>query len=567
MSLEVDMSLFDIFKMSCQFIRHKIEQYSRSTSKTTIINTQFGQVRGRQRITLHNDQELYFAFEGIPFAKPPLGDLRFRAPQPPECWEGVRDCTYPRSKPTQMYCMLNIAHGSEDCLHLNVYTKKLSSEKPLPVMVWIYSGGFQVGEASKDMHGPDYFMQKDIVLVTFNHRLGALGFLSLSDPDLNVPGNAGLKDQVMALRWIHKNITNFNGDSNNITLMGMSSGAASVQIMMTTEQTRGLFHKAILMSGSSLCHWANDMKYNWPYRLACYLGYIGSNNDKDVLHFLQGASSTQLARCNAILSQEDKRDYLLFPFVPTVEPYITEGCVISEPNVNTLSKAWGNEIPVIIGSTSFEGLFSYQYVKRDYTHFLSDFKTMIPREIRETCNLEQLEDHIKQLKLHSFKDASRDCMEFNECLVLLSMKHFRHAVHRTALARLAYAPRMPTYLYRFDFDSPTFNFFRLLLCGPDQRGAAHADDFFYMFYGVPAFKVNNTSPEYQTIEHIINMWTTFATHGNPNYAQAAPITWEPLKPDVPQMCLNIGRRLQFIELPEAKELKLWDSFYDNINLF
>ncbi|KAH8310447.1 hypothetical protein KR044_001377, partial [Drosophila immigrans] len=564
-----DQKKYNTFKylFTCRFIRHKIEQYSMGTNNTIIINTHYGQVRGRQRMTLYDDQELYYAFEGIPYAKPPVGELRFRAPQPHECWEGVRDCTYPRSKPMQMYCMLNISHGSEDCLHLNVYAKKLMSEKPLPVMVWIYSGGFQVGEASKDIHSPDYFMQKDVVLVTFNHRLGALGFLSLSDPDLNVPGNAGLKDQVLALRWIHENITRFNGDPNNITLMGMSSGAASAQILMTTEQTRGLFHKAILMSGSSFCHWANDAKYNWAHRLACYLGYEGSNNDKAVLRFLQGASSGQLAKCNEILSQEEKRDYLLFAFVPTVEPYISEGCVISEPNVGKLPQAWGNEISVIIGSTSFEGLFSYQYVKRDQTHFLTDFKAMIPREVREASTPDQLEDHIKRLKLLSFEDASRNFMELDECLKLLSLKHFRHAVHRTALARLAYAPKIPTYLYRFDFNSPTFNFFRLLLCGRHQQGTAHADDLFYLFYGVPAFKLNRYSPEYQTIEHMINLWTAFATHGNPNYSQTAPITWDPLKPNAPQMCLNISKSLQFVELPEARELQLWDSFYDKVNLY
>ncbi|KAH8359339.1 hypothetical protein KR093_006071, partial [Drosophila rubida] len=566
--LKLSQSLRNGLKINsnCRLVRHRFEQYSRGTSVTSIINTQYGQVRGRQRVTLHDAQQLYYAFEGIPYAKPPLGELRFRAPQPPECWEGVRDCTYARSKPAQLHCMMDLTHGSEDCLHLAVYVKKLESEQPLPVMVWIYSGGFQAGEASRDLHSPDYFMQKDVVLVTFNHRLGALGFLSLADPELHVPGNAGIKDQVMVLRWIHDNIAKFNGDPNNVTLMGMSSGAASAQILMSTEQTRGLFHKAILMSGSSLCHWANGMQLKQPHRLARYLGYQGSSSDKDVLRFLQGASSSDLARCN-VQSQAEKRDYMLFSFVPTVEPYITDDCVISQPIVATLSKAWGNDIPVILGGTSFEGLFSYQYVKRDSTHLLRDFETIIPREVRQASTPEQLAQHIERLKLHYLKDASRDCMELGECLQMLSLKHFRHAVHRTALARLAYAPHMPTYFYRFDFDSPTFNFYRLLLCGPDQRGATHADDFFYLFYGIPAFKVPFHSPEYQTIVHLINLWTAFATHGDPNRAQTAPITWQPLEPNAPLKCLNIGKRLEFVAVPEAMELQLWDSFYDKVKLF
>ncbi|XP_034484524.1 esterase B1-like [Drosophila innubila] len=566
MSMEVDMGLVDMLKLACKFLGHKIVQYNLGTKEKILLSTKYGLVLGMQRRTLYNEQ-FYCAFEGIPFAKPPLGELRFRAPQPPESWKGIRDCTYPRSKPVQMHCVLRYAEGSEDCLYLNVYTKKLKSEKPLPVMVWIFSGGFQVGEASRNTHSPDHFMIKDVVLITFNYRMGALGFLSLSDPELNVPGNAGLKDQVLALRWIHENISSFNGDPNNITLMGMSAGAASTQIMMTTEQTRGLFHKAILMSGSSLCAWANEPDHHWSHRFACQLGYSGSDNEKEVFRFLQRASAKEIACCNNILSQEEKRDYILFPFGPVVEPYVSDSCVISKPHVETLSTAWGNEIPVIIGGTSFEGLAFYQYVLRDTAHLLSDFESLIPREVRDSCTSEELKEHIRRLKLHRFADVDRDHMEFNECLQLLSIKHCSHAIHRTALARVSYAPKTPTYLYRFDFDSPTYNFFRLLLCGPDQRGAAHADDLCYLFYGILSYRLNQYSPEYQTIEHLVGLWTAFATHGNPNFAQTAPVKWEPLEPNAPQMCLNIGRLLQFIELPEAKELKLWDSFYDNVKLY
>lgn len=149
-------------------------QYNLGTKETTIVNTKYGRVRGLQRKTLY-DEELYYAFEGIPFAKPPLRDLRFRAPQPPEPWQDIRDCTYPRAKPVQRHIVLHVVEGSEDCLYLNVYAKQLKSEKPLPVMVWIYGGGFQIGEASRDIYSPDYFMKKDVILVTVNYRLGPLG--------------------------------------------------------------------------------------------------------------------------------------------------------------------------------------------------------------------------------------------------------------------------------------------------------------------------------------------------------------------------------------------------------
>ncbi|EDW59545.1 esterase B1 [Drosophila virilis] len=564
--MNVQMGVADLLKLGTKLIGHKIVQYTLATKVTTVLETQYGRVRGLQRKTLY-EQELYFAFEGIPYAKPPLGELRFRAPQPPEPWKDVRDCTYGRAKPMQQHFVMHVVEGSEDCLYLNVYAKKLKSEKPLPVMVWIYGGGFQIGEATRDVHSPDYFMQKDVILVTLNYRLGALGFLSLSDRDLDVPGNAGLKDQVMALRWIHNNIANFNGDPNNITLMGISAGAASTQIMMCTEQTRGLFHKAILMSGSSLCGWAREPQYNWSHRLACQLGYVGSDNEKEVFRFLQRASAREITSCTTLRSQEELRDYILFPFGPVIEPYVSANCVIFRPPEEMLSQAWGNELPIIIGGTSFEGLFSYQFVMQDAEHLLSAFEALIPREVRDVSTPAELKEHIRHLKVSSFDDPTRGRMEFKECLQLLSMKHFWHGIHRTLLARLAYAPTKPTYLYRFDFDSPTFNHYRIMVCGRHERGVSHADDFFYLFYCIPAYKLDKFSPEYLTIERLIGMWTAFATHSDPNRAQVLPVSWEAVDSNVTPKCLNIGRQLQFIELPEIKQLKLWDSFYKKLKLY
>lgn len=140
----------------------------------------------------------------------------------------------------------------------------------MPVMVWIYGGGFQFGEASRECYSPDYLLREDVVVISINYRLGPLGtnddtwkkkhifnislpgFLCLDDPELDVPGNAGLKDQVLALRWVKANCSRFGGDSANITIFGDSAGSASVHYMMITEQTRGLFHKAICMSGNTL---------------------------------------------------------------------------------------------------------------------------------------------------------------------------------------------------------------------------------------------------------------------------------------------------------------------------
>ncbi|XP_036675082.3 esterase B1 [Drosophila suzukii] len=565
--MEIRVGVGDLLKMGTKLIGHKIVQYRLGTKQTKVVCTRDGQVRGLRRRTLY-DEELYFAFEGIPFAQPPVGELRFRAPQPPRPWTGVRDCTYPRAKPMQKHFVLSIIEGSEDCLYLNVYSKRLKSDKPLPVIVWIYGGGFTIGEASRDFYSPDYFMQQDVVVVTFNYRVGALGFLSLSDRDLDVPGNAGLKDQVMALRWISQNIAQFNGDPQNITLMGESAGAASVHMMMTTEQTRGLFHKAIMQSGSMFCEWANEPSGRWAYRLACQLGYSGTENEKEVFRFLQKAPASEMAAHGiTLVSQEERRDYVLFPFTPVVEPYITRDCILPRSHREMLPAAWGNDLPLILGGNSFEGLFSYQTTLHDEEHMLSAFEALIPREIREKSSSSKLKDLLRQLKVDNFDDATRGRMEFNECLQILSVKHFWHGIHRTVLARLSHAPTTPTYLYRFDVDSPHYNHFRQVMCGKHVRGVSHADDVSYLFYHILANKVEKSSMEYQTIQRMVGMWVAFARNDNPNCPQISPTTWEALDEEGPHMCLNIGKQLEFIVLPESKQNRIWDRLYDKHDLY
>ncbi|KAH8243626.1 hypothetical protein KR032_009036, partial [Drosophila birchii] len=545
-------------------------QYRLATKQTKVIFTRDGQVRGLRRRTLYDD-EFYYAFEGIPFAQPPVGELRFRAPQPPRPWAGIRDCTYPRSKPMQKHFVLSIVEGSEDCLYLNVYSKRLKSDKPLPVIVWIYGGGFQIGEAGRDLYSPDYFMKQDVVVVTFNYRrliIFFLGFLSLSDRDLDVPGNAGLKDQVMALRWVSQNIAQFNGDPQNVTLMGESAGSASVHMMMTTEQTRGLFHKAIMQSGSMYCEWANEPRGQWAYRLACLIGYSGSENEKEVFRFLQRASASEMAsQAITLISLEERREYVLFPFTPVVEPYITKDCILPRPHRQMLPAAWGNDLPLILGGNSFEGLFSYQSTLHDEEHMLSAFEALIPREIREKRSPAQLKDLLRQFKVDNFEDATRGRMEFNECLHILSMKHFWHGIHRTILARHQFAPTTPTFLYRFDVDSPHFNHFRLVKCGKHVRGVSHADDVSYLFYHVLATKLEKSSLEYQTIERMVGMWVAFARNDNPNCQQILPASWDALDDTGPQMCLNIGKQLEFIELPESKQNQIWDKLYEKHDLY
>lgn len=170
----------------------------------------------------------------------------------------------------------------------------------------IHGGAYQTGSSCTDIYGPDYILQRDVILVSFNYRLGAFGFLSLDEPTLGVPGNAGLKDQNMALKWIQRNIKSFGGDPDNVTLFGESAGGSSVHYHMISEQSKGLFKRAISMSGVSLNYtWAHQPKRDWAQRLANLLGYTGINDDKSILEFLEDVEADKVVEAsNDILTYE-----------------------------------------------------------------------------------------------------------------------------------------------------------------------------------------------------------------------------------------------------------------------
>ena len=196
------------------------------------------------------------AFHGIPFAAPPVGALRWQAPQPVAPWEGVREAVKPGPAclQGQMFGDIVLPDLSEDCLTLNVYAPAAAASGRLPVMVWIHGGGFQAGAGSEPRHDGMAFARRGIVLVTINYRLGVFGFLA--HPELTresgrgASGNYGMLDQVAALRWVRDNIGFLGGDSGNVTIFGESAGSFAVSALIASPLARGLFHKAIGESGA-----------------------------------------------------------------------------------------------------------------------------------------------------------------------------------------------------------------------------------------------------------------------------------------------------------------------------
>ena len=192
-------------------------------------------------------------FKGIPFAAPPVGDLRWKAPQPVEKWEGVKQTT--KFAPAPMQGGNPPSGKSEDCLYLNVWTPAKSADEKLPVLVWIYGGGFSFGSTAEPVYNGENLAKKGVILVSIAYRVGQLGFLAL--PELNaenphhVSGNYGLLDQIAGLKWIQNNIAAFGGDPGKVTIFGESAGGISVSMLCASPLAKGLFQGAISESGGS----------------------------------------------------------------------------------------------------------------------------------------------------------------------------------------------------------------------------------------------------------------------------------------------------------------------------
>jgi para-nitrobenzyl esterase len=312
----------------------------------SIVETRSGRVEGRQEHGI-------FAFRGVPFARPPLGSHRLRAPAPEVPWAGVRPATEHGHAAPQNGSMVGALLGMpaaschEDCLTLGVLTPACDGGRR-PVMVWIHGGGFVFGAGSQPVYeSHDFVKRGDVVLVTINYRLGALGWLAL--PALGAEsdgaiGNFGLLDQIAALEWVRDCIDRFGGDPGNVTIFGESAGAMSVGTLLGTPRAHGLFHRAVLQSGA--CHNVA------PLETAARVG--------EVLMKELGLESNALRRLREIPAEkilEAQGRTLLqmasqvrgIPFQPTLD-----GHVLPERPLDALADGLGEDVQVLVGTNADE---------------------------------------------------------------------------------------------------------------------------------------------------------------------------------------------------------------------
>lgn len=247
--------------------------------------------------------------------------------------------------------------GEEDCLYLNVFTPNLptidnAKKNLLPVMVWIHGGSFNLGAGqAKDQH-PDFFMEENVIWVSFNYRLGVLGFLS--SHQLNVSGNAGLKDQVEVLKWVRKNIHKFGGDCEKVTIIGWSAGAASVHYHMMSPMSQGLFHKTILQSGNAILPWAFTNQEETISNFLCY-DLLKENCTENSLKLLQKENIDNILE---FFCHKYELAAGIYPFcmVPSIDDTF-----LTESPFKKIKNNVVTQVPVLIGFNSNEGNVRHFY--------------------------------------------------------------------------------------------------------------------------------------------------------------------------------------------------------------
>lgn len=398
-------------------------------------------------------------------------------------------------------------HDETGCLTINVYTPVFQSANKRPVMVFIHIGGFKEGSGNPFLYGANYLVEKDIILVTFNYRLHALGFLSLGVKE--APGNAGMKDQVAALKWVRRNIAVFGGDPDNVTIFGESAGGASVSYHLVSPMSAGLFHKAIAQSGSSISQWALQKTPENNARIfAKAMGY-NTEDPHELYKIFKNIPAHELVKVK--VPRDNKNAHLnTLMFTPTVEKVFD--CVepfLTEDPYQLLLKGDYHKVPMIIGTTDQEGYFFTGLEEHLQT---VDIAHSLPNQLHfpSESDKNRVAENIKKLYL-SMEDESisQSCSAIIKLSRFYGEPYFNYpAMAETEL--LLKSSNLPVYHYLLKYNGWR-NVAKIVAGRPfwQARGATHADDIFYLFYHplIPSWF------DTDMIDKITTLWTNFAKYG------------------------------------------------------
>ncbi|BES97975.1 esterase [Nesidiocoris tenuis] len=521
------------------------------------VEVEEGTVRGLVQKTIHGRE--YNAFLGIPFARPPVGKRRFRAPEPAESWIGVWNAT---TKPS--YCLqynyLTLhtpfeVMGSEDCLYVNVFTPKLPREagfKPLDVLVYIHGGGFQFLTSSA--YGPEYILDRDVVYVTFNYRLGALGFLSLEDDVL--PGNNGLWDQNLALKWVKTNIAAFGGDPYRITLSGMSAGAASVHFHILSEHSKGLFQKAIMNSGAVSNPWAiAENIREQTVKIAASLGCPTGSSAK-IVECLKERPAERIVKAIDILRPFN---YLPeSPIGPIIEAPSPSAFISKQPFDIIKSKKIPNDVPILWTFNSDEGQFPGGELIADQSGVLDEnWDALMPHllELNFTASPAKQLQIVHQLKEH-YLGGKKIRQNPGGVTQLLGDRYFYNGIHDAAKLHAEFGSSN-VYVYQFSYVGQQRLVNAYGIGDLYKGGACHGDDTHYVLRA-DYMPVEGNPDSEKMIKTLTDLWMDFI-QGN-----MSP-SWKPVKDsqsdlDLLDVVCTDPANNKMKSIPVTPGQALWKSF-------
>jgi para-nitrobenzyl esterase len=488
------------------------------------VQTDSGAVQG-----IHTDG--LTEYKAIPFAAPPVGELRWREPQPAKPWSGVRAAT--SFAPACMQTGVSMPGEtppavSEDCLYLNIWTPAGNPGARLPVLVWIYGGGFSNGSASMPLYWGDRLARKGAVVVTFGYRLGPLGFLA--HPDLtresahHTSGNYGLLDQIAALEWVRRNIEAFGGDPERVTIAGQSAGASSVSVLMASPLAKGLFHRAIAQSGGMF----------EPIQLAP--NYLLANAEREGEAYATSLGVKSLAELRAMPAAG-----LFKGKAGTISHLVVEPHGMPDSPYNIFVAGRQNDVPILIGSNADEArsLIPNLEAVRASTFAADIAKAWGPLPPQLLSAYPYTND----------EEAKKARLDFERDL--------RFGWDIWAWARLeAMTGHSSVYYYRFTHKPPF----------PEESikagwGASHFAELWYMFDHLDQESWRWSAADRRLADTMSSYWVNFARSGNPN---------GPGLPPWPEFTLAQGLVLTLDDpvktngVADLPSLRVFDAVYDQV---
>lgn len=463
-------------------------------------------------------------FKGIPFAAPPVGDLRWKAPQPVLPWDTVLVADHYAAGPIQGQPS---PEYSEDCLYLNVWTPAKSVDEKLPVLVWIYGGGFVFGNTADPSYDCEALARKGgIVMASINYRVGQLGFMTLpelsAEDEHHVSGNYGLLDQIAGLKWIKQNIAKFGGDPNKVTIFGESAGGISVSMLCASPLANGLFQGAISESGGSF----------GPTRPTTYPGEnmkTLADAEQDGLKIQEALGATSLAELRAMDSDKFSGRGLGSCGWPVVDGY-----VIPRDQFELYEQGKYNDVPVLIGYNSDEG-----------ASFSFGVKGKEANEASVRARYGQFADTLLQAYPYLDEDGGKQARDL--------MRDAAFGWQTWSWARLqAKTGKSKVFLYYFD-QHPDYP------AGDENfgHGSYHGQDVNYVFQHRDKFERPEVDNPLSDV--MGDYWINFAKYGDPN-GEGLP-TWPAFTNEQPQSMYLTGPTPFAGAVPSENALNVLDAYF------